>query len=255
MTVAQSLKTRKYGRMRSSSAMCWSRPSTSTIATQCDQILTGYFRASVGVVGMVSRRVPSLIKSITLVVPLLTLGATVRAPANSLHADDCALRRQNSPAARGQLVVLSIGLAVYNNANAGICARPTDRFDGARLQQPHHCVQLQFRWAPTLGSLMVLRYQWTPVMRLRPHPASSFQSSHRPRRRSLGPSANLSSKAYSKMAARRRRRRRPPRRLATRRLVPLSLPPRGPIPYSRVRRVRHETCCDPIQYACGFGVQ
>src|ERR1700747_135683 len=38
---------------------------------------------------MVSRRVPTLIKSITLVVPLLTLGATVRASANSLHADDC----------------------------------------------------------------------------------------------------------------------------------------------------------------------
>ena len=61
------------------------------------------------------------------------------------------------------------------NANAGICARPTDRFDGARLQQPHHCVQLRFR----LGAdtqLMVLRYQWTPVMRLRPRPASNASS-------------------------------------------------------------------------------
>ena len=49
---------------------------------------------------MVSRRVPSLIKSITLVVPLLMLGATVRAPANSLHADDC-LAAPNSPAPEG----------------------------------------------------------------------------------------------------------------------------------------------------------
>ena len=49
---------------------------------------------------MVSRRVPSLIKSITLVVSLLTLGATVRAPANSLHADDC-LAAPNSPAPEG----------------------------------------------------------------------------------------------------------------------------------------------------------
>ena len=49
---------------------------------------------------MVSRRVPTLIKSITLVVPLLTLGATVRAPANSLHADDC-LAAPNSPAPEG----------------------------------------------------------------------------------------------------------------------------------------------------------
>ena len=100
MAAAQSRKTRKYGLADASSAMCWSRPSTPTIATQCDQILTGYFRASVGVVGMVSRRVPSLIKSITLVVPLLMLGATVRAPANSLHADDC-LAAPNSPAPEG----------------------------------------------------------------------------------------------------------------------------------------------------------
>src|ERR1700722_11675332 len=79
---------------------CWSRPSTPIIATQCDQILTGYFRAVVGVVGMVSRRVPSLIKSITLVVPLLTLGATAGAPANSLHADDC-LAAPDSPSPQG----------------------------------------------------------------------------------------------------------------------------------------------------------
>jgi hypothetical protein len=44
--------------------------------------------------------VPTLIKSITLVVALLTLGATVPAPANSLHADDC-LAAPNSPAPEG----------------------------------------------------------------------------------------------------------------------------------------------------------
>ena len=49
---------------------------------------------------MVSRRVPTLIKSITLVVPLLTLGATVGAPANSLRADDC-LAAPSSPAPEG----------------------------------------------------------------------------------------------------------------------------------------------------------
>ena len=49
---------------------------------------------------MVSRRVPTLIKSITLVVALLTLGATVPAPANSLHADDC-LAAPDSPAPEG----------------------------------------------------------------------------------------------------------------------------------------------------------
>jgi hypothetical protein len=49
---------------------------------------------------MVSRRVPTLIKSIALVVPLLTLGATVPAPANSLHTDDC-LAAPNSPAPEG----------------------------------------------------------------------------------------------------------------------------------------------------------
>jgi hypothetical protein len=49
---------------------------------------------------MVSGRVPTLIKSITLVVPLLTLGATVRAPADSLHPDDC-LAAPNSPAPEG----------------------------------------------------------------------------------------------------------------------------------------------------------
>src|SRR5215471_2742798 len=48
---------------------------------------------------MVSRRVPTLIK-VTLVVALLTLGATVPAPANSLHADDC-LAAPNSPAPKG----------------------------------------------------------------------------------------------------------------------------------------------------------
>jgi hypothetical protein len=54
----------------------------------------------IGVQGMVSRRVPSLIKSITLVVPLLTLGATVGAPANSLRADDC-LAAPDSPSPQG----------------------------------------------------------------------------------------------------------------------------------------------------------
>src|SRR5262249_3257217 len=49
---------------------------------------------------MVSRRVPTLIKSITLVVALLALGATGRAPADSLHADDC-LAAPNSPAPEG----------------------------------------------------------------------------------------------------------------------------------------------------------
>ena len=49
---------------------------------------------------MVSRRVPTLIKSITLVVALLTLGAAVPAPANSLHADDC-LAAPDSPAPEG----------------------------------------------------------------------------------------------------------------------------------------------------------
>ena len=88
MTVAQSLKTKNTAE-RSSLAMCWSRLSTPTIATQCDQILTGYFRASVGVVGMVPRRVPSLIKSIVLVISFLTLGAGVGAPGNSLHAEEC----------------------------------------------------------------------------------------------------------------------------------------------------------------------
>ena len=48
---------------------------------------------------MVSRRVPTLIK-VTLVVALLTLGATVPAPANSLHADEC-LAAPNSPAPEG----------------------------------------------------------------------------------------------------------------------------------------------------------
>src|SRR5262249_47979006 len=50
---------------------------------------------------MVSRRVPTLIKSITLVVALLTWGAAVPAPANSLHADDC-LAAPDSPAPDGR---------------------------------------------------------------------------------------------------------------------------------------------------------
>ena len=86
--------------LRSSSAMCRSRPCRSTIATQCDQILTGYFRASLGGEGMVSRRVPSLIKSIALAVPFLTLGASVGAPANSLRADEC-LSAPDSPSPQG----------------------------------------------------------------------------------------------------------------------------------------------------------
>ena len=48
---------------------------------------------------MVPTRVPTLIK-VTLVVALLTLGATAPAPANSLHADDC-LAAPNSPAPEG----------------------------------------------------------------------------------------------------------------------------------------------------------
>jgi hypothetical protein len=99
MTVAQSLKTKNTAE-RSSLAMCWSRLSTPTIATQCDQILTGYFRASVGVVGMVPRRVPSLIKSIVLVISFLTLGAGVGAPGNSLHAEEC-LSAPDSPSPQG----------------------------------------------------------------------------------------------------------------------------------------------------------
>ena len=99
MTVAQSLKTKNTAE-RSSLAMCWSRLSTPTIATQCDQILTGYFRASVGVVGMVSRRVSSLIKSIVLVISFLTLGAGVGAPGNNLHAEEC-LSAPDSPSPQG----------------------------------------------------------------------------------------------------------------------------------------------------------
>src|SRR5215470_11819865 len=38
---------------------------------------------------MVSRRVPTLIKSIALVVAFLTLGAGVGAPGNSLRAEEC----------------------------------------------------------------------------------------------------------------------------------------------------------------------
>ena len=49
---------------------------------------------------MVSRRVPSLIKSITVVVLLLTLGATVGVPANSLRADKC-LAAPDSPSPQG----------------------------------------------------------------------------------------------------------------------------------------------------------
>src|SRR5262249_8115969 len=71
-----------------------------TIATQCDRILKGYFRGSVGVEGMVSGRVPGLIKSITLVVPLLTSGASVGAPVNILHANDC-LAGPDSPSPQG----------------------------------------------------------------------------------------------------------------------------------------------------------
>ena len=58
-----------------------------------------FFVGQLGAEGMVSG-VPTLIKSITLVVALLTLGATVPAPANSLHADDC-LAAPNSPAPEG----------------------------------------------------------------------------------------------------------------------------------------------------------
>ena len=99
MTVAQSLKTKNTAE-RSSLAMCWSRLSTPTIATQCDQIFTGYFLASVGVVGMVPRRVPSLIKSIVLVISLQTLGAGVEATGNSLHAEEC-LSAPDSPSPQG----------------------------------------------------------------------------------------------------------------------------------------------------------
>ena len=49
---------------------------------------------------MVSRRVPSLIKSIVLVVSFLTLGAGVGAPGNSLHAEEC-LSAPDSPSPQG----------------------------------------------------------------------------------------------------------------------------------------------------------
>jgi hypothetical protein len=128
------------------------------------------------------------------------------------------------------------------NANAGICARPTDRFDGARLQQPLRCIQLGLGLGIDTQP-MVFRYQWIPVIRLCPRPVC-FQLRHRHRRRSLGQWTNLSSKAHSKVAHRHRRRRSPHkqprcRRLATSRLDGLSSPLRGPIPYPRVQRLRH----------------
>ena len=49
---------------------------------------------------MVSRRVPSLIKSIVLVVPFLTFDASVSAPANTLRADEC-LSEPDSPSPQG----------------------------------------------------------------------------------------------------------------------------------------------------------
>jgi hypothetical protein len=72
---------------------------------------------------MVSRRVLTLIKSITLVVPLLTLGATVRAPANGLHADDC-LAAPNSLAPEGSWWYYQIGLAYATQTLVFACARP-----------------------------------------------------------------------------------------------------------------------------------
>src|SRR6516165_11362196 len=82
--------------------ICEERPSARRSgcdpAAQCVGILRGYF-PWVGAEGMVSG-VPTLIKSIALAVPLLTLGATVPAPADSLHADDC-LAAPDSPAPEG----------------------------------------------------------------------------------------------------------------------------------------------------------
>jgi hypothetical protein len=49
---------------------------------------------------MVTRGVPSLIKSIVLVVSFLTLGAGVGAPGNSLHAEEC-LSAPDSPSPQG----------------------------------------------------------------------------------------------------------------------------------------------------------
>ena len=49
---------------------------------------------------MVSRRVPSLSKSIVLAISFLTLGAGVGAPGNSLHAEEC-LSASDSPSPQG----------------------------------------------------------------------------------------------------------------------------------------------------------
>jgi hypothetical protein len=82
--------------------------SASLGAHNCDAMRSNFdriFSCEGGVYGMVSRRVPTLIKSMTLVVALLTLGATIPAPANNLHADglSCCTEFARS---EGQLVVL-----------------------------------------------------------------------------------------------------------------------------------------------------
>ena len=241
MTVAQSLKTRKYGRMRSSSAMCWSRPSTPTIATQCDQILTGYFRASVGVVGMVSRRVPSLIKSITLVVPLLTLGATVRAPANSLHADDC-LAAPNSPAPEGSWWYYRLDWPTQRKCWYLRAPDRSLRRGTATAATPLRSTRVRFGRRHSTDGLPI---SVDPSDTASPSSRVDLLSVKTPTSEAItGTVGKLVQQSVQQGSA-------PPptetpasqatpcRRLATRRLDGLSCPLRGPIPYPRVQRFRH----------------
>ena len=141
---------------------------------------------------MVSRRVPSLIKSIMLVISFLTLGAGVGAPGNSLHAEEC-LSAPDSPSPQGTYWRYRLDWPTQRKCwYLGAPARSF--FDGLlrRRQRRRFCSGVDTR-------LMVLRNRWTPLMRPRPHPTSiCFRSTHRPRRASLREGAGFSSKAYRK---------------------------------------------------------
>ena len=206
----------------------------------------GIFSRLVGVVGMVSRRVPSLIKSITLVVPLLTLGATVRAPANSLHAVGC-LAAPNSPAPEGSWWYYRLDWPTQRKCWYLRAPDRSLRRGTATAATPLRSTRARFGHRHSTDGLPI---SVDPSDTALPSSPCCFQSRHRHRRRSPGQWTNLSSKAHSKVAHRHRRRRSPHkqprcRRLATSRLDGLSSPLLGPIPYPRVQRLRHHLSLRP----------
>ena len=191
---------------------------------------------------MVSRRVPSLIKSITLVVLLLTLGATVGVPANSLRADKC-LAAPDSPSPQGTHWYYQLDWATQRKCwHLRAPDRPLRR-GAATAAAPLHATPVQFGRRHSADGPPI---SVDPADTASPSSRVDMLSVRPPTSEAITATASkLVQQSVQQDASA------PPlvetpaqqestcRRLATRRQDGLSLPLRRPIPYPPVQRLRH----------------